>query len=394
MKAGWLGIALMLTAAATAAGDTKSVAVADNGQTFNPLAARGVALADFNGDGKLDAFFANEATADGDGDRLYFGDGKGGVKDSGQVLPDSHGAIAAAGDVNGDGRPDVVTTTAVLLNWGRLAVHAELLDTSKCPRFDAVALGDLNRDGRPDVVAVCEWKSLHVLINDGRGRFRDSGQALDFGPAAGSAIMGSIALGDLDGDGRIEVVTGGWRNTKDDACPNRVWRNDGKGVLSDSGVCFDFGRDHIHGVTLADLTGSGRLDIVFAATRPGRAGRILFNDGHGVFRDSGQFVGHSWTHSIAVGDIDGDGTPDLFLACGDPVPGTPNEVWLNDGHGVFRDSGLKLGNAFSVQAALGDLDGDSKLDAVVANLRVADDKKMPPVFGGQPAEVWLNTTGR
>ncbi len=95
---------------------------------------------------------------------------------------------------------------------------------------------------------------------------------------------------------------------------------------------------------------------------------------------------------VALGDFDGDGSLDVFLACGEPRTGTPNEVWLNDGKGHFRDSGVRLGNVFSSGVALGDLNGDGRLDAFVVNLRLVDGAKNPPVFGGVPAEVWLNTS--
>lgn len=85
---------------------------------------------------------------------------------------------------------------------------------------------------------------------------------------------------------------------------------------------------------------------------------------------------------------------DVFFANGEPETGTPSEVWLNDGKGYFRDSGLRLGSAFSWDVALGDLNGDGRLDAFVANLRLIDGSKNPPVFGGTPAEIWLNTTPR
>ena len=129
-------------------------------------------------------------------------------------------------------------------------------------------------------------------------------------------------------------------------------------------------------------------------TASGRAGKVYFNDGKGGFRDSGQNIGHRWVHAALLGDFDGDGSLDLFLVCGEPASGTPNEVWLNDGHGRFRDSGLRLGSAFSWDAALGDFNGDGRLDAFVVNLRVADGSKAPPVFGGETAEVWLNTTSK
>lgn len=390
MRAVTVSLALLAFTMAAHSEDP-SVSFVASDQSLNVLAARGVALADFDGDGKLDAFFMNEVTPDGQGDRLYFGDGKGNFRDSGQKLDEPHAWTPAVGDINGDGKPDVVTNTTVLLNdgKGRLTAHPELFDKSACARFDLVTLGDVNHDGRPDLLAICEWKTLHVQLNNGHGRFRDTGQALGLG---GPAILGSLALGDVDQNGTVDVVSGGWRNAATDVCPNRIWLNDGNGVLRDSGTCFDLGRDHVHGVTLGDLRGSGRLDLIFAVTRPGRAGKVYFNDGNAVFRDSGQFIGHSWTHAVAMGDFDGDGRPDLFLVCGDPKPGTPNEVWLNDGKGIFRDSGVRLGNAFSSAVAVGDVNSDGKQDAVVSNLRVADDSKMPPVFGGLAAEVWLNTS--
>ena len=171
-----------------------------------------------------------------------------------------------------------------------------------------------------------------------------------------------------------------------------MWLNDGKGNFRDSGQVFDEGDTHVHGMALGDVDGDGRPDIVLAMTTPGRAGKIYLNDGKGRFHDSGQIIGHQWAHSVALGDLNGDGHLDIFLACGEPRTGTPNEVWLNDGKGHFRDSGLRLGDAFSWDVALGDLNGDGRLDAFVANLRLADDSKNPPVFGGVPAEVWLNTT--
>ena len=92
------------------------------------------------------------------------------------------------------------------------------------------------------------------------------------------------------------------------------------------------------------------------------------------FTNSGQALGSSDSFSVALGDLDGDGHLDAMVANGDQ----PNTVWTNDGNGTFTNSGQALGNSFSLSVALGDLDGDGDLDAMVANT------------SGQPNTVWTN----
>ena len=389
-----LALTMVLALAAVLArlveGSTDSeVTFVEAGQQLNPLAGRGVALADFNGDGNLDAFVVNRSSADGAGNRVYFGDGHGkfGKPLSLVNSSDSTGRPAVA-DIDGNGTLDVVTGDTVWVNDGRghFTSHPEAIDLSDPAQLGIVRLADVNGDGYPDLVAIAGGTTLRVYLNDGHGRFRDTRQRL------GAGMIGALALADVDGDGAVDAVTGGWRNDKKDPCPNRVWLNDGKGNFHDSGQVFDQGNNHVQGVALGDLDNDGRPDLVLAMTAPGRAGKVYHNDGNGRFSDTGQSIGHRGTNAVVLGDFDGDGALDLLLVCGEPATGTPNEVWLNDGHAVFHDSGLRLGSAFSWDAAVGDLNGDSRPDVFVVNLRVAGGSKTSPVFGGEAAEVWLNTT--
>ncbi len=125
-------------------------------------------------------------------------------------------------------------------------------------------------------------------------------------------------------------------------------------------------------VSLGDVDGDGDLDAFVAALR--NADRIWLNDG-GTFSDSGQTLGDHQSGAVALGDLDGDGDLDAFVAQRDGG----NRIWQND-NGTFSDTGQLLSRGESRGVALGDLDGDGDLDAIVANLDGTN-------------RIWLNELG-
>jgi len=98
--------------------------------------------------------------------------------------------------------------------------------------------------------------------------------------------------------------------------------------------------------------------------------------GTGIFIDSGQSLGGSSSYGAALGDIDGDGDLDALVT--NNFVGQANKVWLNDGTGTFTDSGQSLGSSSSVGVELGDLDCDGDLDAFITN------------YSSEANAVWLN----
>jgi len=144
----------------------------------------------------------------------------------------------------------------------------------------------------------------------------------------------------------------------------------GSGIFVDSGQSL--GGSYSAGVALGDVDEDGDLDA-FVANWSSQANKVWLNDGSGTFTDSGQNLGSSSSKDVELGDVDGDGDLDAFVVNNDGS----NKVWLNDGSGTFSDSGQSLGSGYSWGVMLGDVDCDGDLDAFVAN-------------HGEANKVWLN----
>jgi hypothetical protein len=294
--------------------DGGSAVFYDSGQRLGNNDNRGLSLGDLDGDGDLDAFVGDHDGAS----RVFLNDGSGVYTDTGQML------------------------------WG--------------PNTIGVPLGDLDDDGDLDVFeARRSSQPNHVWWNDGAGVFTDSGQAL------GNLSSFWPALGDLDGDGDLDAFVpnglffpGGQ--------PNEVYVNDGSGVFTDTGQML--GSENSGGVGLGDLDADGDLDAFIAnGGYWSGANRVWINDGTGVFTDSGQLLGSGHSLAVALGDLDGDRDLDAFVTnLNEPMGGESDEVWINDGTGVFTDSGQLLRSGLSFGVSLGDLDDDGDLDALVCQL--------------------------
>jgi hypothetical protein len=193
-----------------------------------------------------------------------------------------------------------------------------------------------------------------VVANN--GIFTDSGQRL------GNSDSRDVALGDLDGDGDLDAFianAGVGSNTNQ---PNKVWLNDGNGSFTDSGQSL--GTSNSWGVALGDLDGDDDLDafVANAFSTISLANKVWLNDGDGVFSDSGQSLGGARSLDVALGDLDGDSDLDALVGNGDT-----NFAWLNDGSGSFQAHCQWIGGAASYGVKLGDLDGTSGLDIFIAN---------------------------
>ena len=337
----------------------------DTGQSLGSSQSFGVALGDLDGDGDLDAFAANHQGAN----KVWLNDSQGTFTATAQSLGSGDSQAVVLGDLDGDGDLD-----AFVGNWlqgnkvwlndgsGSFTDSGQSLGTA---RTRALALGDLDGDGDLDVYAACSNEPDEVWVNNGAGVFSSSGQSL-------SGSYGySVALADLDRDGDLDVFLANSSSSADE-----VWVNDGQGGLTNSGQTL--GTASSYGVALGRLNNDSHLDaFITSGGGPGAPNTVWTNNGTGTFTDSGQSLGAARSAGLALGDLDGDGDLDALVGNGGNTADDPNAVWLNDGTGTFVDSGQSLGAAKTWALALGDLDGDGDLDAFVAN-------------DAEPNRVWLN----
>ncbi|MCI0526648.1 MAG: FG-GAP-like repeat-containing protein, partial [Nitrospira sp.] len=214
------------------------------------------------------------------------------------------------------------------------------------------------------------WQFRTAVGGNGTGVFVNTGQNL----VTSDTHIAYESLGDLDGDGDLDAFIA-WGAAGSNFA-DKVWYNDGSGYFTDSGQ--NLGSSKSQSVALGDLDGDGDLDAyvgngIFSQSQPNE---VWLNDGHGNFSDSGQKLGNYSTYEVKLADLDGDGDLDAFEA---NYVWQSNKVWLNDGHGNFSDSGQNLGSGtLNWDVDLGDLDGDGDIDAFVA------------VDDNGPNQVWLN----
>ncbi len=397
----------------------------------------GLALLDYDGDGRLDVFFTNGAELPGlaksprQANRLFRNTGGlrfEDVTEAAGLRGEGYAMAAAVGDYDNDGDPDIYVA----------GVHRQQLYRNTGGRFEDVAAAagltsdawivgggffDYDGDGWLDLLAVsytvwnagmdrfcgdsargirvyCHprfFEAVPLLLyrNRGDGRFEDVSASSGIARHRGRGM--GLAIADYDRDGRLDVYVA------NDKLPSFLFRNRGDGAFEEAGLAAgtrlaEAGPEiSAMGVDFRDYDNDGWPDLGVTALA-GESFPLYRNLGKGQFQDAtfrsrlaaAVQARSGWANAFV--DLDNDGWKDLFTAnshVNDAIDRfesrsyrETNSVFRNQGDGTFADlsaaSGLSAGPPRAHRgAAFGDLDGDGRLDVVVSAL-------------GEPAELWHN----
>ena len=293
---------------------TSSVSTTKLASTDVSQDTRAVALADVNGDGRLDLITAATDTGTGGGLGgpllLFLNTGNPLDPFSGsvpQTITRGGGMTSlAVGDVTGDGRPDLVVGSTV----------------------------------NPDLLGTARYSRLYVNTGNSGVPFQET-SASAFNVGTGSDYTTSVALADVNADGKLDLVFG--NGSVQSAAggfvfsATRLFLNQGgSNPFSGSGTTVGFTTDNTQAVAFADLNGDGKTDLI-TANAPTTLLGVQYNTPSQVFLNQGGATPFAGTGvafggdgtlpvtSVAVGDLNGDGQTDIVLG----VNGKPSQVFLS-----------------------------------------------------------------
>ncbi len=342
------------------------VVVAASGAGFAPVTTFSsggsspwkIAAGDFNGDGKPDLAVTNMSSGTVG---ILLGNGSGGFSAAKTFATGGAGSSGiVAADFNGDGKLDLAVTNmsggtvGILLGNGDGTFSAATVyGTGGSSPFDVVA-ADFNGDGKLDLaVTNTGSNSVGILLGNGNGTFS---AATTFG-SGGSTPYG-LAAGDFNGDGKPDLAVANWSGVLG------ILLGNGSGGFA-SPTTFNSGGANCTYVTAGDFNGDGKPDLAVSNYGSNNVG-VLLGTGSGGFGTAATFSsGGSSPTGIVAADLNGDGKADLAVT---NYGGSTVGVLLGNGSGSFAAATtFNAGGNAPNSVAVGDFNGDSKPDLAVAD---------------------------
>jgi len=324
----------------------------------------GAAFFDYDMDGFDDIFINNVSGSC----KLYRSDGHAFAdvtSAAGVGGPAYHNLGVFAGDLNADSWPDILSFTEArtvgftYINSGfSTFIDAAISDFSTALGYDGYATNaaDIDNDGDLDV-----FYGGRLYRDDGNLHFTD---ITTISGLANIRFVCHATFGDLDNDGDMDMII-----NRQNLASTLMYRNDGSGHFTDISSNSSVGILPTGlGVSLGDVDNDGDLDFYMGAGYSD-PNYLFLNDGSGYFVDATQNAGlsnHNYTRGTDLFDVDNDGDLDLVVA----NENRSAQLYVNDGTGHFLDvtdmSGINDNKAKAGPAVVGDYDGDGDLDIYIA----------------------------
>ena len=303
----------------------------------------------------------------------------------------------ALGDANGDGKLDLIISSgtpgsygtpstgpvgfSLLLGEGNGSFHTPVFTVSKHGAAGGlVAVGDVNNDGHLDVITCDEDGDAEVFLGNGKGAFEEQAEFDDDG-AYGFGPESQLLLADLYGKGNLDLVVGTFGYEGSGFINVLEGRGDGTFAAPTNDNFFFAGFNPVW-VEAADMDGDGRLDLV-VGNQTSNSVTVLLNHGGGAFVPSSL---HNAATALletddsdaptpgllSIGDFNGDGKPDVALASALGI-----DVLSNIGGGVlYAPASIGL-NQQTTQIFSADFNGDGQADLAFISIDFSE----PPGAG-------------
>ena len=323
----------------------------------------GFSLVDMNHDGKLDIVSANLLD---NSISVHLGDGHGGFAAAITAPTSGKPQDAVTGDVNGDGHVDVVTVHgnnsdgfSVLLGNGAGGLGAATYLATGLYFSNDIALADIDNDGDLDALIAGRQTTTQSVVQVWRNVGGNFTLDATYTAIPTADRPNALSLADMNGDGRVDVVVG-----QLDSSQASVLLNTGTGAFGPAST-YATGGIYPNDVATGDLNGDGRADVVTANSQSGNVSVMLNNGAGGLLPPTVYSAGSSAPAAVSLADVDGDGDRDIVVA--NSADNTLS-VLLNNGSGGFGPaSTFAVGGSGPSAVMLGDVDGDGRLDVITAN---------------------------
>jgi type VII secretion-associated serine protease mycosin len=327
--------------------------------------ARTAGVADVTGDGREDVLLATSySLGSEDGEKLFVFAQRpdGTLAPPVRYAPDawSHTFFAVL-DTNGDGRQDVAINTVSGINVLRQTASGTLESAGFLPAKGSPVAADMDGDGDSDLVANDDAGGISLLTQGDGGTFTATPVTTD--------DVAEVEVGDVDGDGRVDVVAAPPPSLGN--APIYVYHPSGTGWTRTTHATGMTSPETVRGIEVADVSGDGRADVVttFGGNKPSSQVSVLAQNATGGFDSPVLYPVWDVPEPVEAADMTGDSRLDVVTVHGgwQAVSVLPQTEDGRLGTPIKTDD-LPDASSYTHQGlGLGDINGDNRTDAVVAD---------------------------